>query len=103
MKRLALALALLSSPAFAGTITVSIAAPGTNGTKAFAVSDADVARLVAAYQSPCNARINGTCTKTQVLLEVALAAKDLWTAKVKSVEAAAAQAALPPPANIPMD
>lgn len=70
MKRLALALCLLASPALADTITVTaVTTLATGGTrsKSFTISNTDFTIAIQAAQSPCNVAINGTCTNDQVL------------------------------------
>ena len=71
-----------------------------DATKTYTVPDADVDRLVAAYQSDANVDINGTATRAQVLLYIAKQWVKLIKDKVKSVETAAAQAAVVIPADI---
>lgn len=51
-----------------GTITVQVVEAGqTTATKNYTVADAQIDRLVAAYQSAANASINGSATRAQVL------------------------------------
>jgi hypothetical protein len=60
-----------ASCADAGTITVTIVtASGTcspSCTKTYTDTDANLAKIVPAYQVLCNAKISGTCTNLQVL------------------------------------
>jgi hypothetical protein len=68
--------------------------------KTYTVPDADVDRLVAAYQSDANVSVNGTATRAQVLLYVAAQWISQIKAKVKSVETTTAQAAVVIPSDI---
>lgn len=103
MKKLLLVAALtaLSIPALAGSISFTItqgAGPGI--TKTYNIPDAELDRLVTAYQSGANVAVNGTATKAQVIQH--------WIARfmqetiefVKGTETAAAKAAVPDAAPI---
>jgi hypothetical protein len=70
MKHFALVAALLiTSPALAGSLTVTVAETGqTTQSKTYTVADADVDKVVATYQSGANVSVNGTATRAQVLL-----------------------------------
>ena len=71
MKRFALIcfLLLCAAPVQAGTITVQVVETGqTTQTKTYTVADADIDKIVAAYQSGANVSVNGTATRAQVLL-----------------------------------
>lgn len=70
MKRLILAIALvvaISSQASAGSLSFQIVATPGTVTKTYTISDADVQRIVNAYQSGANSGVNGTATRLQVL------------------------------------
>jgi hypothetical protein len=103
MKQLAFAFALFATPAAAGSISLQFTATAGSATKTYTVADADLNRLVAAYQQDCNTRINGTCTLNQVLTQIALAAKDAWVAKAKSHETTEAAKTIPPVADVPLN
>lgn len=105
MKRLGtvlLVFLLALTPAWAGTITAQVVEGGQpNATKVYAIPDAEIDRIVAAYQSDANVAVNGTATRAQVLLYVfntEFVAR--LVAKVKAVEAAAQAAAIVPPVPI---
>jgi hypothetical protein len=103
VKRLILVLCLLPAPAFAGSIAIQFTSGIGSATKTYTVADADLQRLVTAYQSDCNVRINGTCTLGQVLTQIALDAKAAWVAKTRAAETAAAQATLPLVTDVPLN
>lgn len=74
MKRavLALMLSLLAVQAGAGSITFQVVETGqTTATKTYAIPDAQIDRMVAAYQVAANASINGPATRAQVLNYIA--------------------------------
>lgn len=74
MRRIALALllALVVHPAWAGTITFQVVQTGqTTATKNYTIPDAQIDRMVAAYQVAANASVNGTATRAQVLNYIA--------------------------------
>lgn len=51
-----------------GTITIQVVETGqTTLTKTYTVADADIDKIVAAYQSAANVSVNGTATRAQVL------------------------------------
>lgn len=72
-KSLAVALLLLAaSTAHAGTITVTVVTAGSPCNagacnKTFTDTDANLAKIVVAYQQGCNTSINGNCTALQVI------------------------------------
>lgn len=105
MKRLLLAvvLLLLPAPALAANDTISITlttvaagcSAGCTKTMNGPASVNLLPLITAAYQSACNASINGTCTTAQVInywaLQVgARLAADLYAAQVNSATATAA-------------
>lgn len=52
-----------------GSISFTVTETGKpDATKSYTVPDADIDRMVAAYQSDANVDINGTATRGQVLL-----------------------------------
>lgn len=67
------ALAMLTAPlpAKAGTIVITVTTASgvcaTPCTKTYTDTDANLAKVIPAYQSGCNTSINGTCTSLQVL------------------------------------
>jgi hypothetical protein len=73
MKYLAVLIALLFlNPAQAGTVTITVVtASGTcspSCTKTYTDTDANLARIVPAYQAICNAKLGSVCTPIQVLV-----------------------------------
>lgn len=51
-----------------GTISIQVTETGfSNATKTYTVPDTHIDRIVAAYQIPANASVNGTATRAQVL------------------------------------
>lgn len=62
--------------------------------KSYTVSDADIARMVAAYQNDANVNVNGTATRNQVLLYIAKTWLKEAQSKVSAVEYAAAHATI---------
>lgn len=84
-----------------GTLTVNAATgAGTVYNHAFTIPDADMTRIVQAYQSAANTDINGTATPTQVFTYVV----KQWIAKmsgdVVNFQSQAAIAALAAPAPV---
>jgi hypothetical protein len=72
MRFLITAILLLASlPAQAGSITVTVqTASGTCSsgcTKTYTDTDANLAKIIPAWQAACNTSINGTCTNLQVM------------------------------------
>lgn len=64
----ALVLALIAVPAFAGSITFQVVETGqTTATKTYSIPDAQIDRMVAAYQVAANASIGGAASRAQVL------------------------------------
>lgn len=91
------AMLLNVASANAGTITIQVVEGGqTNATKTFTILDADIDRLVAAYQSLANVSINGTATRAQVLNYVVTQWMQSGVATVTAFEAAKAITALVP-------
>lgn len=82
----------------AASITFTIVETGfPNATKTYNFSpDSELDRMIAGYQQAANTSINGTATRTQVLLYWAQSIIDAAKANTKSVEQAAAIAAVPP-------
>lgn len=67
-KILALLLLLLVSTAQAGTITFQVTETSqTTATKTYNIADAQIDRMVAAYQPAANLSVGGTASRTQVL------------------------------------
>jgi hypothetical protein len=62
---------LIAAPVHAGTIvvTVTTASGVCSGgcTKTYTDTDANLAKIIPAYQQSCNTAINGTCTNLQVM------------------------------------
>jgi hypothetical protein len=80
-----------------GSITFSVAQTAqTTATKAFTVADADLDRMITAYQSDANVSVNGTATRNQVLLYIASVWMNSTKDYIKGKETAAQQAALTP-------
>ncbi len=69
MKKILAVLFLLGvSPAHAGSITFTLVQGGFgNLAKTYTVTDAEIVRIIAAYQSAANTAVNGTATRVQVL------------------------------------
>lgn len=91
------ALTVVPYKAHAGTITITVVQGAQpDATKTFTLPDAQITRLVAAYQSLANVAVNGTATRAQVLNYVLT---QVWLQStvdfVKGVETAAAKAAVP--------
>lgn len=84
-----------------GSITFTVKETGkADATKTYTVPDADIDRVVAAYQNDANVAVNGTATRAQVLLQMVTSWMDEAKQKVKSKEYADAQAAVPQPTDI---
>lgn len=84
-----------------GTISFQVAQTGqTTLTKTYTIPDAHIDRLVAAYQTPANASINGTATRAQVLNFWVQGLMSETVQQVQNVENAAAIMAVAPPAAI---
>lgn len=63
------ALLLWASAAHAGSITIQVVQTGQpTVSKAYAIADADIPRIIAAYQIAANAAVNAPATRNQVLL-----------------------------------
>lgn len=59
---------LLSTAAHAGSITFQIVQGGfANANRTYTLSDAEIARIIVAYQRDANVSVNGTATRAQVL------------------------------------
>lgn len=74
MKKLVVALvfALTACPALAGTITFQVVEAGqTTATKNYSIPDAQIDRMVAAYQVAANASIGAVASRAQVLNYIA--------------------------------
>lgn len=74
MKKLfvALVFAFVAWPALAGTITFQVVEAGqTTATKNYAIPDAQIDRMVAAYQVAANASVGGAASRAQVLNYIA--------------------------------
>ena len=85
-----------------GTITFTVTETSKpDATKTYNVADADIDRMVAAYQQDANTDINGTATRSQVLLYIAKTWLKDAQQKVSSKEYAAAQAAVQPVPSFP--
>lgn len=90
------ALLLCAVPAQAGTISIQVAEAGfATQTKTYTVADADIDKIVAAYQPGANVSVNGTATRAQVLLYW------LQTLLVNPTIQAVLQFNTPPPAPPP--
>lgn len=101
MLKIILAFLLMVSPVYAGSISVTVAQNGfVNTTKSYAIPDADIDRIVAAYQIAANADLNATATRAQVLLYLT----KRWMAEiandVKSAERQKAQDAIVAPVPV---
>lgn len=80
-----------------GSITFQVAETGqTTATKAYTVADADIDRMIAAYQSDANVSVNGTAARAQVLLYIAQQWIGMTKDYIKGKEDAAQRAALTP-------
>lgn len=92
---LALALGLFVSPAFAGSVgfTVTDAIDGTVSKTYTQFTDANITNWIAAYQSPCNSSINGTCARPQVLNYIVSQVVAKWIADTNAYNATAASVA----------
>lgn len=68
-KTVAIAFFLLAaSPVWAGALTVQVVEGGQpNATKVVTLTDAEIDRIVSAFQGPANISVNGTATRAQVL------------------------------------
>lgn len=78
-----------------GTITFQVVEAGqTTATKNFTLPDAQIDRLVTAYQQKGNTAINGTATRAQVLLTWANELMNSSTQAVLASEQAANNAAV---------
>lgn len=108
MTRLSLACLALAAvlwpagAAHAGSVTITVAqTTNPNVTKSYTIADADIDRIVSAYQTAANVSINGTATKAQVMLYLT----NLWmgeiTAAVKAYDMDKATKAIvaPTPVN----
>jgi hypothetical protein len=105
MKRLALLLALLASPAIAAD-TIALQIGGGSGgacnvgnitagnfTCTATITDSGGTwhtQLIATYQQPCNTNINGVCTSVQVLAYIKTVVIQALRADVNAFNAAAA-------------
>jgi len=68
MKQILTAFLLLwSVQANAATIAFTITATGTNATKTYTLTDAELLRIIAAYQIAANAAMNRPATRQEVL------------------------------------
>lgn len=69
-----------------GTIAITVTRTGAPYplTKTYTVADADIDKIVTAYQDDANVIVNGTATKAQVWLYIAGTWADAIKAKVKS-------------------
>ncbi len=93
---------LFSAPAYAGSISVTITETNfANATKTYVIADADVDRIIAAYQAAANTNINGNASRAQVLLYLSKRWMATLTAEVVSYEAQKARDAVvvPNPIN----
>jgi hypothetical protein len=80
-----------------GTITIQVVETGqTTLTKVYTILDADVDRLVTAYQTVGNVAVNGTATRAQVLLAWANLFMASTVSTVASYEQAVAVAEIVP-------
>jgi predicted amidohydrolase len=80
------------------SISIQVTQTGqTTLTKTYTVDDADINRIVAAYQQDGNTAVNGNATRAQVLLTWANGLMENTKAKVVARELAVAQGAVVPP------
>lgn len=74
MKFLTLAFMILASPAFAGTLTLSVTTSGGTLTQSVTIPDADIARVVtaykAAYPQTCDTATPPNCTSNTTNAQV---------------------------------
>lgn len=88
----------LATPAFATSISIQVAETGqTTLTKTFTVSDADIDKIVAAYQTFANVDCSCVATRAQVLNYFALQTASWWIGQVRSLQA---QQSLPAPIGV---
>ncbi len=73
--------------------SITNATDGTQSKTFASFSDADMTRLIAAYQQEANVSINGVATRVQVWNYIANQVVAGWVAKVKNYEQANAVAA----------
>ena len=83
-----------------GSIAFDVTQGANSYNKSYTVPDADIDRLVAAYQYDANQDINGTATEAQVLLYVVKTWVNAAKEKVSSYETEQQQQALTAPAPI---
>lgn len=101
MTKVALVFLLMISPASAGSISITVVQGGAaNVTKNYTVLDADIDRIVAAYQVDANKDLNATANKAQVLLYLTKRWMAEIAADVKSAERQKAQDAIVVPAPV---
>lgn len=87
---------LISQYADAGTISLQVNETSFSAvTRSYSIADTDIDRIVAAYQSPANVSINGTATRTQVLMYWFMKAITQAKSDVSDFENAARLQALP--------
>lgn len=83
-----------------GTISFQVVETGqTTLTKTYTLPDAQIDRMVAAYQSAGNTAVNGTATRAQVLQTVVAGWISATVQQVTSFEQAAAAAGAAAPIN----
>ncbi len=88
---LTIILSLLASAVHAGTITFQVTEGGqSTATKTFNVPDAQIDRMIAAYQNDANRSVGGTATRGQVLNFIA---SDLVLTRIVQYVLSAEQAA----------
>lgn len=81
-----------------GTISIQVAETGqATLTKTYTLPDAQIDRLVAAYQSAGNTSVNNTATRAQVLLVWATMLMASTVEQVSSYEQSIAAATAPAP------
>lgn len=99
MKKVLLALLVLCfavDNALAGSIAFQVVRTGQSTvSRTFTMSDADVDRLVAAYQARANVAVNGTASRTQVIMFWFSSVMDATKQSVASTERQNAIDALP--------
>lgn len=92
-----IALLLFAESALAGSISIQVVETGqTTLTKTYStIPDANIDRIVAAYQSAANTSVNGTATRAQVLNYWVTQFITKTIADVAASESNAAEQALP--------
>lgn len=71
----------------AGSVTFQVAQGGqTTASKTYTLTDAEVGRMIAAFQSDANVSVNGTATRAQVLAYAVDQMMQMVVSKVQQIE-----------------